>query len=75
MKAEDTSFLTLLGSGQRQFLIPVFQRDYSWMEENCRQLWKDILLIAEAPGERGHFIGSLVYIQSGSAMPVSPAGS
>lgn len=32
MKAEDTSFLTLLGGGQRQFVIPVFQRDYSWTE-------------------------------------------
>ena len=32
MKAEDTSFLNLLGGGSRQFVIPVFQRQYSWTE-------------------------------------------
>lgn len=63
MKAQHVFFPKIM-NGASQFVIPVFQRDYSWMEENCRQLWKDILLIAEAPGERGHFIGSVVYIQS-----------
>ena len=66
MKAQHVFFPNIM-NGASQFVIPVFQRDYSWTEENCRQLWKDILLIAEAPGERGHFIGSLVYIQSGDS--------
>ncbi len=54
-------------NGASQFVIPVFQRDYSWTEENCRQLWEDLLAIAEAPGGRGHFIGSVVYIQTGDS--------
>jgi predicted transport protein len=66
MKAQHIFFPKII-NGASQFVIPVFQRDYSWAEENCRQLWKDILLIAEAPGERGHFIGSVVYIQSGDS--------
>lgn len=66
MKAQHVFFPKIM-NGASQFVIPVFQRDYSWMEENCRQLWKDILQIAEAPGERGHFIGSVVYIQSGDS--------
>ena len=66
MKAQHVFFPKIM-NGASQFVIPVFQRDYSWTEENCRQLWKDILLIAEAPGERGHFIGSVVYIQSGDS--------
>lgn len=66
MKAQHIFFPKIM-NGASQFVIPVFQRDYSWTEENCRQLWKDILLIAEARGERGHFIGSVVYIQSGDS--------
>lgn len=66
MKAQHVLFPKIM-NGASQFVIPVFQRDYSWTEENCRQLWKDILLIAVAPGERGHFIGSVVYIQSGDS--------
>lgn len=66
MKAQHVFFPKIM-NGASQFVIPVFQRDYSWMEENCRQLWKDILMIAGEPGERGHFIGSVVYIQSGDS--------
>lgn len=66
MKAQHVFFPKIM-NGASQFVIPVFQRDYSWTEENCRQLWNDILLIAVAPGERGHFIGSVVYIQSGDS--------
>ncbi len=66
MKAQHVFFAKII-NGASQFVIPVFQRDYSWTEENCRQLWKDIMLIATAPGERGHFIGSVVYIQSGDS--------
>ena len=66
MKATHRFFPQII-NGATQFVIPVFQRDYSWSEENCRQLWKDVLAIGEAPGERGHFIGSIVYIQSGDS--------
>ena len=52
-------------NGASQFVIPVFQRDYSWSEDNCQQLWKDVLTIAESSEERFHFIGSVVYIQTG----------
>lgn len=71
MKAEHNFFPKIIG-GALQFVIPVFQRDYSWGEENCRQLWKDVLLIAEAPGDRGHFIGSVVYVQSGEGSASFP---
>jgi predicted transport protein len=63
MKAQHVFFPKIL-NGASQFLIPVFQRDYRWEEENCRRLWTDILAIADAPGKRGHFIGSVVYIQT-----------
>jgi len=60
-------FFPKIINGASQFIIPVFQRDYSWSEENCRQLWKDMLAIADAGPDRGHFIGSVVYIQTGDS--------
>jgi predicted transport protein len=60
-------FFPKIINGASQFIIPVFQRDYSWSEENCRQLWKDLLAIADAGPDRGHFIGSVVYIQTGDS--------
>jgi len=60
-------FFPKIINGASQFIIPVFQRDYSWSEENCRQLWEDLLAIADAGPDRGHFIGSVVYIQTGDS--------
>ena len=72
MKAEDTSFLTLLGSGQRQFLIPVFQRDYSWTEAQCAQLLTDVLRVAARQPGATHFVGSVVCVASSDQSAVLP---
>ena len=53
---------TAIINGVTQFIVPVFQRDYSWTEVHCDQLWQDILHIAEDPSKRGHFLGSFVYV-------------
>ena len=46
--------------GNKQFLIPVFQRDYSWGERQCAQLWDDVLRVSGQPPERSHFFGPIV---------------
>ena len=63
MKAIDCPFTKII-NGTTQFVIPVFQRDYSWTEAECEQLWWDILQIASDPTDRGHFLGSVVYIST-----------
>lgn len=55
MKAIDRPFTKII-NGTTQFVIPVFQRDYSWTEANCDQLWKDVVTIASDPTNRGHEI-------------------
>lgn len=72
MKAEDTSFLTLVGSGQRQFIIPVFQRDYSWTEAQCAQLLTDVQRVAARPHGATHFVGSIVCVASSDQSAVLP---
>ena len=64
MNAIDCPFAKII-NGTSQFLIPVFQRDYSWNEAECEQLWRDILQIAADRTTRGHFLGSVVHISTG----------
>jgi uncharacterized protein with ParB-like and HNH nuclease domain len=66
MKAIDRPFTKII-NGTMQFVIPVFQRDYNWTEANCEQLWKDVLRIAEDSTDRGHFLGSVVYVPTGDS--------
>ena len=44
----------------KQFVIPVFQRDYSWGPEQCDRMWSDVLKSADDDGQ--HFLGSFVYV-------------
>ena len=41
-----------------RFIIPVYQRNYDWKIENCRQLFLDIERIAQDARE-SHFIGTI----------------
>ncbi len=54
-------------NGNRQFLIPVYQRYYSWDVEQCKRLWNDIVEMQKR-GKEGHFVGSIVNIAE-QAMP------
>ena len=64
MKAKETNLLKFLNA-PKQFIIPVYQRTYSWKRQQCIQLWNDILRIGADDENGGHFIGSVVYIEKG----------
>ena len=61
MKAQDLQFTQLL-QGAKQFIIPIFQRTYSWEVSHCEQLWNDIIRVGGHAELDSHFIGSAVYI-------------
>lgn len=42
MKATEAKLLAFLQKSP-QFVIPIYQRTYSWTDKQCRQLWDDIL--------------------------------
>ena len=54
-------------NGNKQFLIPVYQRFYSWDIEQFKRLWNDIVDMQKM-GKVGHFVGSIVNIAE-EAMP------
>jgi uncharacterized protein with ParB-like and HNH nuclease domain/predicted transport protein len=64
MKATEAKLLDLLKKAP-QFVIPIYQRTYSWTEKECRQLWDDIVRTGANDGIAVHFIGSIVYIEQG----------
>ena len=64
MKATEAKLLDFLKKSP-QFVIPIYQRTYSWTEKECRQLWDDIVRCGSSDKIAVHFIGSIVYVESG----------
>jgi uncharacterized protein with ParB-like and HNH nuclease domain/predicted transport protein len=64
MKATEARFLEFLKKSP-QFIIPIYQRTYSWTDRECRQLWDDILRTGGNDAIAAHFVGSIVYIEKG----------
>lgn len=64
MKATEAKLLAFLKKSP-QFVIPIYQRTYSWTERECRQLWDDVVRAGSNPAVTGHFVGSIVYIEQG----------
>jgi uncharacterized protein with ParB-like and HNH nuclease domain/predicted transport protein len=64
MKATEAKLLAFLKKSP-QFVIPIYQRTYSWTEKECHQLWDDVVRTGTNDAISVHFIGSIVYIEAG----------
>lgn len=64
MKAGEANLLGFM-NGPKQFIIPIYQRPYSWTLTQCRQLWDDIIKSGRDEKISGHFLGSIVYVSKG----------
>ncbi|MBH0227768.1 DUF262 and DUF1524 domain-containing protein [Helicobacter pylori] len=73
MKADAIKLLDFIGKSQeKQFVIPIYQRVYSWGKEHCEQLWDDIIKIGGNDKMNGHFIGSILYVLDGNTHSNNP---
>lgn len=63
MRANQTELKKLITSQDAVFVIPVYQRNYDWKSENCKQLFIDILKISN--NNDGHFVGTICYKMNG----------
>ncbi|MBB6097904.1 uncharacterized protein with ParB-like and HNH nuclease domain/predicted transport protein [Deinobacterium chartae] len=72
MKAKESKLLKFL-QGEKQFLVPIYQRKYSWQRAQCEQYWNDLLMAGRSERVQSHFLGAVVYIGHGvySASDVS----
>lgn len=59
MRTKTSSLLDLLGAPGTRFVIPAYQRPYSWKQRQCQELWLDVHRAAKA--QAGHFAGTLLY--------------
>ena len=64
MSIDKKSIRNFLSSG-KTFLIPYYQRQYSWEEEQCKTLWEDIEtffkgLMENKELEDEYFLGCIV---------------
>ena len=63
MQIQQESFLGLMAKPDTRFVIPVFQRVYSWDARQCNELWEDIMAAGAQTDEAAepHFMGMLLY--------------
>lgn len=59
MQAQESRLRRLI-EGTTQYVVPLFQRPYSWAEKQWRTLWLDVVEKANHDDERAHFFGSIV---------------
>lgn len=59
MQAKETKLQDII-EGTKQYVIPLFQRTYSWTAKEWEVLWKDLVELCEMDNPRTHFIGSVV---------------
>lgn len=53
-------------NGEKQNLIPLFQRPYSWRLANWKTLWDDVLVQYDADEKSAHFMGTIVSVPARS---------
>ncbi|GAA7266333.1 DUF262 domain-containing protein [Helicobacter pylori] len=60
MRAKESTINDFFALTGTIFSIPVYQRNYTWEEENCEKLLQDIINISQ--NKKTHFMGSITYI-------------
>lgn len=59
MQASETTIRKLI-EGSKQYVIPLFQRPYSWNQKHWSTLWQDVMDLVDDSSARPHFFGSTV---------------
>ncbi len=62
MDARASNIIRFIDGTDKKFIIPVYQRPYSWKRANCEQLFKDLVAVYKNDYP-SHFFGSLVYVE------------
>lgn len=50
MKGSECKFVKYMEGSDKRFVIPVYQRNYDWKTENCKQLYDDLVKIIKGTG-------------------------
>ena len=61
MKGSECRLIEYMEGSKKRFIIPVYQRNYDWKTENCKQLYDDLVKVIKNK-RKSHFFGSLVSV-------------
>lgn len=61
MKGSETKLVAYMQGSNKRFVIPVYQRNYDWKTENCKQLYDDLVTVVRSQ-RKSHFFGSIVSV-------------
>lgn len=61
MKGSECRLIEYMEGSKKRFIIPVYQRNYDWKTENCKQLFDDLVKVIKN-NRRSHFFGSVVSV-------------
>lgn len=64
MKGNETRLVGFMEGSDKRFIIPVYQRNYDWKTENCKQLFDDLVKVVKQE-RNSHFFGSIVSVSEG----------
>lgn len=63
MASSDSQTFSGFVTGDKQFQVPLYQRNYSWEEEHVEDLWDDLVEAVEM--NRDHYIGTFLLMENG----------
>ena len=61
MKGTESKLVEYMEGSKKRFVIPVYQRNYDWKTENCKQLYDDLIKVIKCD-RKSHFFGSVVSV-------------
>lgn len=63
MTGNAQKLIKYMDGASKRFIIPVYQRNYDWKMEHCKQLYDDLVKVIRQ-NRKSHFFGSIVSVQS-----------
>lgn len=54
MKGSEARLVNFMEGSDKRFIIPVYQRNYDWKIENCKQLFDDLVKVVKQ-NRKSHF--------------------
>lgn len=67
MKGSESRLIAYMDGSDKRFIIPVYQREYTWKKENCEQLFEDLKKVVQYK-RKSHFFGSIVSVNNGEGI-------
>ena len=61
MTGSEMKLVAYMQGANKRFVIPVYQRNYDWKTENCKQLYDDLIKVVRNE-RKSHFFGSIVSV-------------